>query len=159
MRLTNVGVFRFLFYPIVRAGEQARASKQGITAAVGAFRKSSGTVASIGAVADPNAEFQRLYDANGWSEPELALQLKAVRRTKFFAMATSLVSFLAVLYFLVGIPAWVALLVVPMALFAIALGIAMTVKYTLFQEQLRRRTLLTFRDLMSEADFFKNVLT
>lgn len=153
-----MGVIRFLFYPLIRAGEQARDSKRGISAAFGAFRKQSGTLAGKGAVADPKAEFERLYVEKEWTEPELAEQLKAVRRTKYFAMGTSAFCFLAVLYFLIGIPAWMAFVVVPMSLFAISIGIVMAVKYTLYQEQLRRRSLVTFKELMSEPDFFRHVL-
>lgn len=152
-----MGLFRFFFYPLVRAKEQMGESKKGIGLAVEAFKKNTTKLSAHGVVADPVGEFDRLYIENGWTAEEFAQQLVAVRRTKFFAIGTTVASFCLVLYFLTSVPMWVAFFVLPVALFTIALGMVMVLKYTLFQEQLRRRTLLSAKELLAEHGFFKAV--
>lgn len=152
-----MGIFRFLFYPVVRAGEQLRDSRAGVSDAVKALRKKTAKLSVKGEVVDPAAEFERLYAENEWSAEELGQQLTAVRRTKYFAIASTVGSFFLVLYFMVGVPLWVAFFVLPVALFTIALGMVMTLKFTLFQEQIKKRRLITFKELLSDSAFFRAV--
>lgn len=152
-----MGIFRFFFYPVARAREQLIDSKKGISDAFGALKKNTSRLSGKGAVADPSAEFERLYEENEWTPEELDKQLIAVRRTKFFAIFSTVASFFLVLYFMVGVPLWIAFFVLPVALFTIALGLVMTLKYTLFQEQIRNRRLLTFKEIFSDPDLFKAV--
>ena len=152
-----MGLFRFFFYPIVRAKEQMGESRKGIGEAIAALKKNSAKLAAQGAAVNPTAEFERLYAENEWTPEEFAQQLVAVRRTKFFAIGTTVASFFLVLYFLTSVPLWVAFFVLPVALFSIALGLVMVLKYTLFQEQLRRRALVSAKEVLSEKDFFKAV--
>lgn len=152
-----MGLFRFFFYPLSRAGEQARDSAASLRAATGAARRKLDELSEEGAVSDPELRFAELAEHHQWSDAELKVQMVAVRRTKFFAMCSTVLAFLLIFYLAVGVPLFLSLLLIPASLFTIALGLVMTLKYTLFQEQLRRKSLVSLKAIMSEDGFWAYV--
>ena len=152
-----MGLFRFLFFPIIRAGEQAKSSGKRIKESTDAAKKQLDKLSQHGAVSNPEERFEYLVQSNNWSQEELERQLTAVRRTKYFAMLASMISLGLVVYLMVLVPAYVAILMVPVALFSIALSFVMVLKYTLFQEQLRRRSLISLKVIFSEDALWSHV--
>ncbi len=149
-----MGIFRFFLYPVVRAGEQLTNSAAAVGTAAKAARSKFHELSDRGEVKNPRERFEELVVEHAWDDAGLEEQLVATRRTKFFAMGSTVLAFVLVLILMTGVPAYLAILLVPAALFVIALGLVMTLKYTLFQEQLRRRSLVTLKKIMSEASFW-----
>lgn len=152
-----MGLFRFLFYPLIRAGEQAKSSGKRIKNSTDAAKKRFDELSQHGAVSNPKERFANLVELNNWSEEELANQLIAVRRTKYFAMGAAMISLGLVVYLMALVPAYLGILMVPVALFSIALSFVMILKYTLFQEQLRRRSLVSLKVIIAEAALWSHI--
>lgn len=152
-----MGIVRFFFYPLSRAYEQARSSAGRMGDAAKAAKQKFEGLSDEGAVKNPRERFAELVELHQWSEDELAQQAVAVRRTKFFAMVSTVLALLLIMFLAVGVPLYLSILMIPAGLFTVALGLVMTMKYTLFQEQLRRRSLVTVKVLLSEADFWRYV--
>lgn len=153
-----MGIFKFFFYPLVKAGEQLKSSSQGVTKSAKAAREKFTELSARGEVKNPKERFEELVEEHSWDAQGLAGQLVAVRRTKYFAMASTFIALGLVLVLMTQAPAYLAILLVPAGIFALALGLVMTLKYTLFQEQLRRRSLVSLRLIMSEERFWHYVL-
>ena len=149
-----MGLFRFMFYPLVRAGEQLNDSKRRLKASAGAAKKQFHSLTDAAAIENPAARFAALVEENEWTEKELRDQLIAVRRTKYFAMFAIVLGVFFVVVLAVTVPAYLAILLIPAAGFVIALGTAMILKYTLFQEQLRRKSLVTLKTVLSDQGFW-----
>lgn len=152
-----MGVFRFLFFPIVRAAEQLKDSSQGLGKAVAGAKAKVNEISGRGEVASPKERFDELVREGQWTDADLQQQLVAVRRTKFFAMATVPLVLVMVGWLIASAPALLTVVLLPAGMFGIALGLVMTMKYTLFQEQLRRRSLVSMRLLLGESDFWSKV--
>ena len=149
-----MGVFRFFFYPIIKAGEQFKSSAKGVAASTEAARDKFNRLTVRGEVKNPSQRFEELVEENGWDAAGLADQLLASRRTKYFAMGSTILAVVLVMILMTQVPAYLAILLVPAGILALALGLVMTLKFTLFQEQLRRRSLITLKAIMSEAGFW-----
>lgn len=149
-----MGVFRFFFYPIIKAGEQFKSSAKGVAASTDAARDKFNRLTVRGEVKNPSERFEELVEEHGWDDKGLAEQLLASRRTKYFAMGSTVLALMLVLILMTQVPAYLAILLVPAGVFALALGLVMTLKFTLFQEQLRRRSLITLKVIMTESGFW-----
>lgn len=155
-------VIRFGLLPAVRVGEQVRESTQRLRALRAGHqarieelrvRMREGGCGET----DASRRFDALYKANDWDEPRLALQLLAVRRTKRAAMIGALVGVMAALALVVTAPLVMLIVVVPASAGLTALGMAMTLKYGLFQAQLERRALISMREYLCRPDLFAHL--
>lgn len=149
-----MGIFRFFFYPLVRASEQVKDSKERFKASTEAAKKQFHSLTDAAAIECPVERFAELVEQNNWTEKELRDQVTAVRRTKYFAMFSVVLGLVFVAVLAVGVPAYLAILLIPASGFVVALGVAMILKYTLFQEQLRRKSLVTLKVILSDPDFW-----
>ena len=152
-------VFRTFFYPLARALDQLGDSSANLGRAVRGARVKVAALAVAGEACSPAERFEILYEKNGWSELELADQLKACRRAKAFAIGSSLSGFCMAIYMLLVAPVVFAFLLAPMGFFVLALGFVQTLKFTLYQEQLRRRSLITLKELLSDVNLAWVVFT
>lgn len=149
------------FYPLVRAYQQLRDSSKSVKAAYAAARDRLNGELQRSAADDPSAAFEALFVANQWTASELSEQLRAVRRTKWTAIITALVSIAAVsgVLVLAKSESLIYLMLGPVAVFATCLGLVQALKYALFEEQLRTRRLITLKRFLSDADMWKKVLS
>lgn len=155
-------MLRFGLRPASRVGEQLRESTERIR------RMRSEHEAQIeqararlledgSAQLDPSQRFESLYQAQGWNEDKLGVQLSAVRRTKIAAMLSALLGTIGAATLVVTAPLWMLIVFVPAAGGLTALGIAMTLKYGLFQAQIEQRRLLTMREYLCRPDLFAHL--
>ncbi|WP_063589311.1 hypothetical protein [Achromobacter ruhlandii] len=104
----------------------------------------------------PNAAdaFERLYEANGWTEPALMNQRKAVVRSKFASLVLAIV-FLAVSVYGVLSLRYVAYFPVAMIFIGLAvtaMGLALFIQYAINQAQIDERRLYSAHEFFSHPN-------
>lgn len=110
-------------------------------------------------IADHKERFEALYEANRWSEEELAAQIRACSRTKIVGLVCSGVALLSAIYSAGYAPLWMLVFLIPLEGCVIILGIAQAFKFALYQAQLVERSLFGARDFFSRADFFSRLVS
>lgn len=151
-----MNLLRLLFLPLVRAGEQIRDSSSAIRGMLDTMRTSAHCVERSAAVEalreSASQRFERLYRAGGWTEQSLQRQLVAVRRTKWVAIAVCPAGVaLSTMMVRLEAPSWLWIVWTPLCACILAYGWTMTLKYTLMQEQLRSRSLISMRELLHKS--------
>lgn len=157
-------MLRFGLRPASRVGEQLRESTDRLRRMRAdhedQIQQSHARLLDDGrAQLDPAQRFEALYQAQGWDEATLGVQLSAVRRTKIAAMVSSLLGSMGAIALVVTAPLWMLIVFVPAAGGFTALGIAMTLKYGLFQAQIEQRRLLTMREYLCRPDLFAHLFS
>lgn len=103
---------------------------------------------------DSASAFERLYHANGWTEPQLRQQRRAIVRAKFVALLLAII-FLSVSVFGVftlRYLAYVPVAVIIIGLSITALGLSLFVHHAIFQAQIDERRLLSAREFFAHRD-------
>lgn len=98
--------------------------------------------------------FERLYEANGWTEPALMNQRKAVVRSKFASLvlaiiflAVSLYGFLTLRYI-----AYIPIAVIFIGLAVTAMGLALFVQHAISQAQIDDRRLYSAHEFFAHPN-------
>lgn len=161
-------VLRFVFMPAVRVTEQFRQSGRRLSemrqAHLAPSRGSQPDSAHPGSTQDedgpasPAQRFERLYAQRGWTEKALAQQLVAVRRTKRAALAGCLLGTVAAMVLVLLAPLWALVLLVPAAAGLTSFGLAMALKFALFQAQIEQRELIGLRHYLGRRDMIAHLL-
>ncbi|MPS81752.1 MAG: hypothetical protein E2591_27140 [Achromobacter sp.] len=103
---------------------------------------------------DSASAFESLYRANGWTEPQLRQQRRAIVRAKFVALLLSII-FLSVSVFGVftlRYLAYVPVAVIIIGLSITALGLSLFVHHAIYQAQIDERRLLSAREFFAHRD-------
>lgn len=158
---------KFLFLPYVRLygdGKQSIIRLCSLRSA--AKRKAEENAAGPGAAEvlaqanGPADAFCRLYEHNRWTPDRLAAQRREVRRAKWISLAL----------FWMGVCAMVGAAMFLHSRYALLLGIGFpglfaffmcvqTLRYALFQAQIDTKSLISFKQFFSRADFFLRVFS
>jgi len=158
---------KFLFLPYIRLWSDGKQSIIRLCNIRGAVKKNAkenaagpGSAEVLQQATGPGDAFRRLYEHNRWTPERLAAQRREVRRAKWISLALFWVAGCAMvgaamflhsryaLLFGIGFP----------GLFAFFMC-AQTLRYALFQAQIDTKSLISFKQFFSRADFFTRVFS
>lgn len=155
---------RFLFYPLLRTAESVNESRERLAGEVARLREARAAAhkAALEQLAGedsqgPRQRFEALVAVHGWTDDGLAEQLRAVRRTKLFAMATTGAALVGAFATMFLAPIWALLLISIGTLGLAAMGLAQTFRFGLYQAQLESRALINYRQYLARPDFFRHL--
>ncbi|CAB3893966.1 DUF2254 domain-containing protein [Achromobacter mucicolens] len=104
----------------------------------------------------PNAAdaFERLYEANGWTEPALMNQRKAVVRSKFASLVLAIVFLAVSVYGVLSLRyvAYVPIAMIFIGLAVTAMGLALFIQYAINQAQIDERRLYSAHEFFSHPN-------
>lgn len=156
--------FKVLAYPLVRPAQDIKSSLGNIKAAAEAAREQREANAQAGHALDevlkgrsPQEKFEATFEATGWSEQDLALQLLAARRARIASLVTSVVGFFAVLLVMWNVSGWVLILLGAAAVALVITGVLQCVRYAWWEYSLESRTLTPLRAFFSRPDLIRRM--
>jgi hypothetical protein len=166
------GFFRLLAYPVIRPLEGIMQSGKRIQGDVRGYRdlrarkaaqaQADQASAIEGAnLASMNAKdkFEALVVANAWTKAELAKQMRAVRRTKFFSICGGLSGSVLAIASMWAVPVWTLMIIAPAAALFVIMAIIRTLQFGLFQAQLEQRSLIRLTDYLGRRDLFSHLFS
>lgn len=106
----------------------------------------------------PHEKFEEIYQANRWTEPELACQARAARNTRLGSLALVVVLFPVLIWLVATSSLWVSMLagVCSMALFAAC--VAQAIRFAWWEAQIEERSCFPMREFLSRKDIFRRVI-
>ena len=105
-------------------------------------------------IQDSRLRYQAMYEMHGWTQVEIAQQLKTLRLTKMVAFVSAIVALSAVLILAVKAPLWLALVLIPMSGAGLVLGVAQGFRYALYETQIKLGDFISAREFASREDFW-----
>lgn len=157
---------RVMFYPLVRTAESFGESRDRIAAEVARLRAAraaahTAVMERVENGSDPDSapqRFEALVALHGWTDQGLAEQLKAVKRTKLFAMISTGLALVGAITAMVLAPVWALLLISVGTMGVATMGLAQTFRFGLYQAQLESRALINYRQYLCRPDFFSHLV-
>lgn len=102
--------------------------------------------------------FEQSFEIQGWTEEELAEQLRAVRVTKLTALIMTSVAFAVSLGSMLLAPLWMLFFVLPIGGCVTILCAAQAFRYGLWEAQIKERAFIGPREYLSMPDFWQRLL-
>jgi hypothetical protein len=158
------GFGRLMLYPAIRSVEAVNESRGNLAASLKEMRERRAALHERLKQAAPAGEasdaerFEALVELHGWTEPALAEQLLAVRRTKLFAIISTGIGFILALVAMVAMPQWMLLFLLPGTLLLCTMGGSRVFLMGLYQAQLESRRLLKAQEYLSRPDLFRHLV-
>lgn len=102
--------------------------------------------------------FEQAFEIQGWTEEELAEQLRAVRATKLTALIMTSVAFALSLGSMLFVPLWMLFFTLPIGGCVTILCAAQAFRYGLWEAQIKERAFIGPREYLSMPDFWQRLI-
>lgn len=153
--VTPMGAVRRAAASVVRAASAVKASAKTMGESLPGQANGAGFAEDDPrSIADARERFSALYELEGWTESDLRLQVKAVRRTKITAICMSIFALAGVVVLATTVPLWMAIFLIPASGSLLVLGFAQAFKYALMETQVSLRELISAREFVGRSDFW-----
>lgn len=108
--------------------------------------------------ASPAERFAQYYEVNGWTEPELANQQVAARRTRRALVLVGAVGFACIATSLVFLPILIVIVAGPVAVVFLAACFVQALRCAWYEFQLQGRVCIPLKQFLGRPDLFRRVL-
>jgi hypothetical protein len=105
-------------------------------------------------ISDAKERFETMYEMHGWTEKELAKQIKTSRNTKLTAMVTGIFAVTGVIVLAIKAPLVLSVFLIPISGVVLVLGLSQSFKYALYETQMNLREFISAREFAAREDFF-----
>lgn len=105
-------------------------------------------------IVNARERFEAMYEAGQWSQADLVLQTRAVRRTKITALCMSVFALAGVVVLATTVDVWIAIFLIPASGSLLILGFSQAFRYALMETQISLRELISAREFVARNDFW-----
>lgn len=158
MVTTPAGAVKRIFTSLSRTKEALSETARGMREALPGQVRGDYPEGDVRNITDAKERFEAMYQLHGWSEPELAVQVRTLKFTKITAIVMAIFSVAGVVWLAVVAPLWLSIFLIPMGGCSLVLGLAQAFKYALYEAQIQLREFISAKEFINRDDFWPRVL-